>query len=398
MPSYAQGRVVWVGVIFVSGSYLLLSAWRSLLAYSTAEACLSLGIVWLELLVCWMALTCIGPSDSESQTQQPQHLQLQQHQHHPIPMWPRKPDSVDDDDDDDSGSDTGELKRPAGDTDGADTMWPRSTGTGACAHGPSHSWLYSKLPRACLYLLSASLVLLTLCALTLSVVPLHDDALDPQLELCLWTVSMAEAEELCLTRPHSDLVVSLTTLPRRMPYIHRTLKTLLMGSYCPSAIFVWIPRRNARENAAYALPPSLLLLNRTSTIVRFMLLDEDYGPATKLIPALQHFQLVDPRPHQGIVVLDDDVLYARDLLQRYACYSQLLPGAALTAWGCLLPPAGQPQGEGSCVHGRELQYPLPAHLMFGTASFFVTPNMLGDLKEVEAFARAPQDARFEDDL
>lgn len=263
-----------------------------------------------------------------------------------------------------------------------------------------YSW-WTPLRRG-LWSLLASLASLALVLLLAGhLVPLYDDALDPLLEVCYSTISLQAAEAQCLSRTASDMVISLSTLPMRTPYLPRTLKSLLMQTHCPRRIFVWVPRYNQRRHIRYTLPDELVEFNRTSRIVHVRMIDRDYGPATKLIPTLQWFTQgglegqrasgpglpggwIPPDPQQGIVLLDDDVLYAPDILQRYACFHRMFPEAALGAWGCRFTHTsadseGSAAASGipklnvtrSCTRGTSLQEPMPAHFLYGTASIFI---------------------------
>ena len=87
----------------------------------------------------------------------------------------------------------------------------------------------------------------------------------------------------CAENPRvADVVVTLTTLPSRIDRIEPTLKSLLRQTIRPRAIRLNVPATSRREGSAYRVPERLRRL-RSIAIVRV----DDYGPATKLIPALQ---------------------------------------------------------------------------------------------------------------
>ena len=186
-------------------------------------------------------------------------------------------------------------------------------------------------------------------------------------ELEVWRYSLATAEAECRSKPTSPVVVSLTTLPDRLPYLHRTLKTLLMQSHCPAVILVWIPRTSSRrEGVEYRVPQELVAFNESSAVVQLRWAEEDLGPANKLLPTLLalHRQGKD---EQAVVVVDDDMLYGRRTQAFYDHYSPPHPHAALGHWGC-------PATWEGCHWGEEVQRLMPVDVLFGTASYVVKPS------------------------
>ncbi len=76
-------------------------------------------------------------------------------------------------------------------------------------------------------------------------------------------------------------MVSLTSLPSRLPYIATTLKSLLRQERLPKRIRLNLPAFSKREQTAYVIPDWLKNLQSVEIVSC-----EDYGPATKLIPSL----------------------------------------------------------------------------------------------------------------
>jgi hypothetical protein len=251
--------------------------------------------------------------------------------------------------------------------------------------------------------IAASLVLLVLSvalAMVLLLTPLLDDALDPQLELRFFLTSLPAAEAACLSRPRSSAVISLSSLPARLPHIDRTLKSLLAQTHCPQAIHLWLPKSNARlGGAAYELTGELQGYVAASRIVQVHREFVDIGPASKLVPLLLSAASLQLSPQQSVVVLDDDVLYSELMLQQYDCYDALLPDAAIGFWGgTLTDPLLQPDKEVEGWQGRHLLAPKQVDILFGTASFRVKPAFF-NLTAIAAFPiPAPSAARYEDDL
>ena len=242
-------------------------------------------------------------------------------------------------------------------------------------------------------------LLLSLAALyvALLAVPHLDPALDPLLELGLWWTSLDEAEALCMMRPASSSVVSLTSLPARLPHIERTLKSLLLQTHCPRAVHLFVPRVNARLQRTYAVEPGLAAFLRRSYIVRLQWLEVDFGPATKLLPFLLEHEALGYTAEQRVAVVDDDVLYSAHMLEQYDCWGPLLPRAALGFGGCFVH-AETRSDLIRCPRGTELSAPLEVQMLFGTAGFQVQPALF-NLSSLRAFAvSAPHAAHFEDDV
>ncbi len=107
----------------------------------------------------------------------------------------------------------------------------------------------------------------------------------------------------------SRIIVSMTTIPSRFENadaITKAIKSVLFDQVM-NADIVWIsvPKISRRFGNAYPpVPPKLKKLERESNGRFSVLTCEDFGPATKLIPALQH-----ARPNDIVITADDDSLY-----------------------------------------------------------------------------------------
>lgn len=118
-------------------------------------------------------------------------------------------------------------------------------------------------------------------------------------------------------------VISLTTIPSRMDRIHPTLESLLRQSVAIDAVILWIPRAYRRaEFREFSLPsvPAGVDVRRC---------DIDYGPATKILPAIQAFRNRDVR----ILYCDDDRIYDPCWASRLIEASNAHPEACITAVG-----------------------------------------------------------------
>lgn len=100
----------------------------------------------------------------------------------------------------------------------------------------------------------------------------------------------------------TGLVISLTTTPPRFPYIGKTLRDLLNQTAKVDEIRLNIPRRYRR------FPYSEADLPKLPKGVRLCLVEEDFGPATKVLPAVADLAGQDVE----ILFCDDDQPYRPD--------------------------------------------------------------------------------------
>lgn len=97
----------------------------------------------------------------------------------------------------------------------------------------------------------------------------------------------------------AELVVSLTSYPRRFPFVGRTLDCLLRQSVKPDRIVLWIGERDAAR-----LPARLRRLSGVELRTA-----PELGSYKKLVPALAAF------PQAFVATADDDVYYDPDWLR-----------------------------------------------------------------------------------
>ncbi len=194
----------------------------------------------------------------------------------------------------------------------------------------------------------------------------------------------------------SDCVVSLTSLPSRLPYIATTLKSLLRQERLPKRIRLNLPAFSKREQTAYVIPGWLKNLQSVEIISC-----EDYGPATKLIPSLE-------LPHdQKIVVVDDDRIYPANLIADLEAAADRLGDAAVGLSGWVVPAdltdrpttlltniAMTPPVP---IRARRLRSFRPVDMLQGLSGYLVRPRFF-DLEELTDYSHAPDAAFFVDDV
>jgi hypothetical protein len=220
----------------------------------------------------------------------------------------------------------------------------------------------------------------------------------------LWTefrlarADLSELDRHCAANPRrSDIVVSLTTIPSRMPFIADTLKSLMRQTRAPQQIRLNLPRYSRREQAAYALPE---WLTRLETVI--VVPCEDFGPATKLIPSLQALP-----PDQMILAVDDDRIYPATLIEDLERGAAMLPDAALGLSGWIVPAdlvdrpttiyANLRERSPVPIRATRIRAPRPVDILQGLSGFLVRPRFF-DIAAVADYSRAPPAAYFVDDV
>ena len=217
-------------------------------------------------------------------------------------------------------------------------------------------------------------------------------------EFRLNQAGLAALDRLWAETPNrSDCVVTLTTIPSRLPHIATTLKSLMRQSRAPARIVLNLPHHSKRENAAYIVPEFLQGL-KSVAIHRC----EDLGPATKAIPTL-----LREAPTQKIIVVDDDRIYPANLV---ADLEAAADGDKHSAFGMsgwvvpadltdrpttiranlnMLPPAP--------VRARRLSAPLAVDILQGLSGYLVRPAFF-DLARLTDYSGAPTAAFYVDDV
>jgi len=121
----------------------------------------------------------------------------------------------------------------------------------------------------------------------------------------------------------APLIISLSTIPSRFAEVHTTLEALLGQVARIDEIRLNIPRRYRRfpryDGALPEVPKG----------IRIVRTEEDFGPATKLLPTLDDLAKEDVQ----ILFCDDDRLYSRRWARRLARTQALRPGEAVSMSG-----------------------------------------------------------------
>ena len=117
----------------------------------------------------------------------------------------------------------------------------------------------------------------------------------------------------------SKLIVSLTTIPSRVPYLQATIDSLWSQETPPDAVELNVPvtysRRDLGDIKSADLPTNC-------TVFR---VEKDYGPATKILPTVRRYQGSDAR----LVYCDDDRIYDKGWLTRLTQAAREAPDDAI---------------------------------------------------------------------
>ena len=135
-----------------------------------------------------------------------------------------------------------------------------------------------------------------------------------------------------------------------------------------------------REGCGYYLPAFL----GESAAVSVLACD-DWGPATKLIPAL----LQELSPQTLILAVDDDTIYPPDLVANLLAWHERRPDAALGLRGWTLP-ASLDWHATRTRYASELDEPLSADVLTGTWGILVQPRFFdAGLRDYAAWPPRP---------
>jgi hypothetical protein len=119
------------------------------------------------------------------------------------------------------------------------------------------------------------------------------------------------------------LVLSLTTIPPRFPFVGDNLAHLLEQTAEIEAINLYVARKYKRFE--YDLSD----LPKVPEGVNLRVIDEDLGPATKVLPAAREYRGQDVQ----ILFCDDDKLYDASWAQRYVDAAQAHPDCCICEEG-----------------------------------------------------------------
>ena len=110
-----------------------------------------------------------------------------------------------------------------------------------------------------------------------------------------------------------ELIVSLTSYPKRFNILPIAIQSLLNQSVKPDRVILWL-----YEQDFDLLPPSVTNLERFG--LQILSVKEDWKSYNKIIPALLNF------PSSYIITCDDDILYKPTLIEELVGFYQKVGG------------------------------------------------------------------------
>jgi len=128
--------------------------------------------------------------------------------------------------------------------------------------------------------------------------------------------------------------ITLSTIPPRFPYIGPVLQTLLRQTRRAQRVVLYLPRRYRR------FPDYDGTLPEVPRGVEIRVVDEDIGPATKVLYAAEEFRGSGLR----LLYCDDDRLYQRDWAAKLLQGARRRPNMAIAATGFQLARMGMASG------------------------------------------------------
>lgn len=132
------------------------------------------------------------------------------------------------------------------------------------------------------------------------------------------------------------LVVSLTTTPWRIDRVLPVLRNLVEEqTRRADAVHLYVPAVCKRNGQLFDIPQELEEYAEAHPVLRLSSVLSDYGPATKLMPALIDYR----RPDDRIVTVDDDVLLHSHTIEELCAGADRHPGAVVGMIGCTGDPA-----------------------------------------------------------
>lgn len=193
-----------------------------------------------------------------------------------------------------------------------------------------------------------------------------------------------------------EIVFSFTTLPSRIKNIKPTIASLLDQKIRPDKIILNIPKFSKREKRPYLIPDFLkqcpyILINE---------IEEDMGPATKLLPTLNLLKETDTL----IVIGDDDEVYPKQLFANYLNNQSNFKDSTMTLVGWNAPEDNNHSHKkikygaiGSIPNNAiEVRTPTQVDCVQGASTYAVRTSFFSD--KLFDYTRAPKQAFFVDDI
>lgn len=124
------------------------------------------------------------------------------------------------------------------------------------------------------------------------------------------------------------VIISFTTLPSRIEFSIYMLSSIFSQTRRVDEIRLYIPKRT-RSDMEYKIPLWMKRISKKLSEFRIIICDKDWGPATKIIPAVIDEKDTDTY----IIYLDDDMIYHPKTIENLIYYSNIYPKRAISNSG-----------------------------------------------------------------
>lgn len=129
-------------------------------------------------------------------------------------------------------------------------------------------------------------------------------------------------------RQKKKVIITFTTIPERIETSKYTISSLLNQTVRVDEICIYIPYKSSK-GIPYIIPEWMINLEQQLIQFKIKRCDRDWGPATKIIPALIEFENTD----YTIIYLDDDIIYNKNTIETLISYSKMYPNYAICNQG-----------------------------------------------------------------
>ncbi|WP_339812350.1 hypothetical protein [uncultured Imperialibacter sp.] len=192
--------------------------------------------------------------------------------------------------------------------------------------------------------------------------------------------------------------ISLSTTPERIAKIGPAIASVMDQTLMPDKIFLCIAKKS-KKGQAYRIPAFL----SGNPLVEISWVEKDLGPATKWFYTCNADHIAKG---SNIIVLDDDQVYPKQLVEHYLHCRRQFPGAAFTLLGWPVPTTGR-HTDRKCVSAGKVRIlgadnrievtesPRQVHCMQGASSYMITKGML---KPTADYFEKYEAANFADDI
>lgn len=111
------------------------------------------------------------------------------------------------------------------------------------------------------------------------------------------------------------VIVSLTSYPARISYVHLAIKSLMLQTYKPDRIILWLAEEQFPDKK---LPENLITLEKYG--LEIIWIHDIYGHKKYFYPVLNQ------KPNELVITFDDDIIYSTKTIERLMKTHKKFPG------------------------------------------------------------------------